>query len=187
MRTTGKVIVVVVAVLVVVAVGVLLRTQAGALFSGIDTNDVTPAVVPGAALNGLWYGSLDITRYDQQGQQTEHLTEAFYLKLTVRAGSSVTTDPADNSISGTYTTCSYTQPVKQAGLDEYDMQTGVQHDSHVNLYLFAPMYGSLSGDTLTLNGERYWPHNDFLMDKYASTLRKVNESTYLSACHILPS
>lgn len=185
MRTRGKAVVVIIAVLVVVAVGVLLHAQAGAIFSGIDANDATPAVVPGAALNGLWYGPLDITRYDDQGQPSEHLTEAFYLRLTVRAGSSVTTDPADNSITGTYTTCSFTQPVTQAGLDQYDMQTGVQHGSHVNLYLFAPMYGSVNGDTLTLNGERYTPHLDFIADKYASTLRKVAESTYLSACHVV--
>ncbi|HLJ81339.1 MAG TPA: hypothetical protein VKT52_07640, partial [Ktedonobacterales bacterium] len=117
------------------------------------------------------------TRFDNAGNPSEHLTEAFYLKLNLRT---------DRSITGTYTTCSYTEPVTQAGLDEYTMETGVlsPNGKTINLYLFAPMYGTVSGNTLSLQGQRYMPHSDAIIDTYASTLHKVADSTYLSACHV---
>lgn len=112
------------------------------------------------------------------GHPSAHLSEAFYLKLTLRS---------DSSITGTYTTCSYTEPVTESGLDQYSMQTGVLNPDgkRINLYLFAPMYGTFSGDTLSLQGQRYIPHGDAITDTYSSTLHKVADATYLSACHVV--
>jgi hypothetical protein len=179
MRNAGKVVTVFLLVAVVLGVVALLLARSGAIVALTDPEDITPAVVSDANLNGLWYGPLDITRFDDAGHQAEQLSEAFYLKLNLRS---------DSSITGTYTTCSFTAPVKQAGLDEYTMQDGVLNSNGklVNLYLFAPMYGTISGDTLSLRGQRYVPHGDAITDEYASTLHKVADSTYLSACHVIP-
>jgi hypothetical protein len=164
-QNMGKIIMVVVLVAVVLGMGALLYTRSNALSA--STN-----------LNGLWYGSLSITRFDSSEKPSAHLSEAFYLNLSLHT---------DNSITGTYTTCSFTDTVKESALEEYTMQTGVlsPNGRHINLYLFAGMYGTLSGNTLSLQGERYEVHSDFITAEYASTLHKVAESTYLSACHVV--
>jgi len=177
-RNNGKLVAISVLVFVVLGIGVLGYARANSIAALTDPNDVTPAVATDASLNGLWYGPLSITRFDTSGHPYEHLSEAFYLKLDLHA---------DRSISGTYTTCSYTNSVKRSALNSYTMETGVlsPNGKTINLYLFAPMYGTASGDSLALQGQRYMPHGDAVTDSYASTLHKVADSTYLSACHII--
>ena len=178
----GKVVMVVVMVVVVVGIAVLLHTRPDLLSTMTDPEDVTPGVATSANLNGLWYGPLTITRYDttgngNTGNPSDHLTEGFYLKISLQA---------DNSVMGTYTTCSLTNAGEAGDRVEYTMQQGVLNPNGkwVNLYLFAPMYGTVNGDSMTLHGERYVPHGDAVTDSYASTLHKVADGMYLSACYL---
>lgn len=168
---------VVLLVAVVLGMGVLLHARPDVLSAITDPDDITPSVAANADLNGLWYGPLSITRFDNSGNPSEHLSEAFYLKLSLHT---------NNSITGTYTTCSFTDTVKESALDEFTMQTGVLNPNGrtINLYLFAPMYGTHSGNTLSLQGQRYQVNSDFITATYASTLHKVADTSYLSACHI---
>jgi hypothetical protein len=156
---------IVLVVAVVLGIGVLLYARSGILSASSN-------------LNGLWYGSLSITRYDNSENPSQHLSEAFYLNLSLHS---------DNSITGTYTTCSFTDTVRQSALDQYTMQTGVlsPNGRTINLYLFAPMYGTFSGNMLSLKGERYQVNSDFITSSYASTLHKVANSKYVSACHVV--
>jgi hypothetical protein len=165
MHRAQKILMSVLVVAVVLGMGVLLYARSQVLTAT-------------STLNGLWYGPLSITRYASPGIPSEHLSEAFYLQLSLHS---------DNSITGTYTTCSFTDSVTGAALNEYTMQTGVlsPNGKTINLYLFAPMYGTFSGNTLSLQGQRYQVNSDFVTSSYVSTLHKVANSTYLSACHVV--
>ena len=157
--------IVVVALIIVAFGGVLLiRSSSGATGAA-------------ATLDGVWYGSLDITRYAPQTfTPSDQLTEAFYLKLTLKP---------DDTITGTYATCPTTTPVTWQNLQEYTIASGVIDKATIHLYVFSAMWGTFTGATMTLNGMRYPPHSDFPSDKYASTLHKVSASAYLSACQIV--
>lgn len=172
----GKAITVGVLAVVVVGIAVLLHARPDLLSTTTDQDDVTPAVNTSASLNGLWYGPLSVSRFDNSGNPTDQLTEGFYLKLSLHT---------DNSITGTYTTCSMTSTAVAGDKMEFDMQRGVftPKGNWINLYLFAPMYGKIAGGSMTLQGERYVPHGDAITDRYASTLHKVADGTYLSACY----
>lgn len=170
-----------VVVVAVVAISVVARN--GAALGNIaapDTDDVTPSVVANAALNGAWYGNLAITRYDQQaGQPSAHLTQAFYLKLALRA---------DNTIVGAYATCSTDKSTPSRSAQEYDIAHGEMDKALIYLDIFTDifttMHGPVSGQSMSLTGMRYVPHSDAISDKYASNLHKVSSSAYLSACSI---
>lgn len=146
--------------------------------SAIDPDDVTPGAQNGAALNGVWYGDLDIIRYDYQtGQPSPQIVEAFYLDLTLRT---------DQTIIGTYTTCTKDKPVTIQGLDKYDINYGkLEQGGIIYLDVFTVMHGSLSGNAMKLSGMRYKPHSDAILDNYSAVLQKVARSSFLSACHII--